>query len=251
MWRYFHGEAFVTTGGKAQNRQQATSDSDTTTMSTAVEARPIRQPSGLIRLLGTFGAMKRQIFGPCYDPYQRDEVVQEEQEQRGGATNQQELKEAHVERPTKGRRSLTSIVVNTISNMACGLFWDTTTAQPPTSSAWENRMQEAERLIRGICSQNQQQQRDSINNPSGWGLPLNAAVAYQFAVEEDNSKWGLVNKEDLKVCFLALMPPPKPKRTYIAIQEVPTPLGLPVGVPHNYQHSRTHHHLFHDAVVLP
>ncbi|KAI9498293.1 hypothetical protein BDB00DRAFT_799726, partial [Zychaea mexicana] len=192
--------------------------------------------------------MKRQISGLCYDPHQRNQ-------------------------------SLTSIIVNTISTMAYELFWNTTSAQPPvaitcfnekqqqhhhsrrrplfrgrdidfthfkTSSAWENRMQEAERLIRDICLQNQQQQRNSINDPSARGLPRNAALAYQLAVEEDNNKWGLVNKEDLEVCFLALMPPPKPKCTYVTIPEASTPPG----VPHNYQHPRNHHHLFHDAVVL-
>ncbi|KAI9490627.1 hypothetical protein BDB00DRAFT_875092 [Zychaea mexicana] len=266
MWKYLLGKVFVTTGGKAQNQQQATSDSDTTTMATAVETRP-SQPSGLMGLLGIFGTMKRQIFGPCYDPYQRDQVAQKKQEQE----------EARDERPTKGCWSLTSLIVNNISTMAYELFWNTTSAQPPvavtsfnekqqqhhhsrrhslfrgrdidfthfkTSSAWENRMQEAERLIRGICLQNQQQQRDSINDPSAWAV--NAALAYQLALEEDNNKWGLVNKEDLEVCFLALTPPPKPKRTYVTIPEASTPPG----VPHNYQHPRNHPHLFHDAVVL-
>ncbi|KAI9492221.1 hypothetical protein BDB00DRAFT_829719, partial [Zychaea mexicana] len=196
--------------------------------------------------------MKRQIFGPSYDPYQRDQVAKEQQEQGGavvvGATNQQEQEqeEARDERPTKRRRSLTSLVVNTISTMAYELFWNTTTTtaaaaqRPPaavtsfnekqqqqhhhsrrrplfrgrdidfthfkTSSAWENRMQQAERFIRGVCLQSQQQQReqyqDCINDPSEWGLPPYAAQAYRLAVEEDNSKWGLVNKEDLDVCFL-------------------------------------------------
>ncbi|KAI9475346.1 hypothetical protein BDB00DRAFT_859928, partial [Zychaea mexicana] len=196
--------------------------------------------------------MKRQIFGPCYDPYQRDQVAQKKQEQE----------EARDERPTKGCWSLTSLIVNNISTMAYELFWNTTSAQPPvavtsfnvkqqqhhhsrrhslfrgrdidfthfkTSSAWENRMQEAERSIRGICLQSQQQQRD-----------------YRLAVEEEDSRWGLVDEKDLEVCFLAPMPPPEPKRTYIIIREVPTPPG----VPHYYQHPRTYRHLFHEAVVL-
>ncbi|KAI9499682.1 hypothetical protein BDB00DRAFT_795104, partial [Zychaea mexicana] len=188
--------------------------------------------------------MKRQIFGPCYDPYHRGQ------------------------RPTKGHWSLNSMFVSTISTVAYELFGNTTTAQPPTAVASFNekqlqhhhsrrrplfrgrdidfthfktsyayRMQKAERFIR-------EQDYDILRDPSAWGLPPGAADNYRLAVEEEDSRWGLVYEKDLEVCFLAPIPSPEPKRTYIIIPEAPTPPAVPVG------HPRTCRHLFHNAVVL-
>ncbi|KAI8148060.1 hypothetical protein BJV82DRAFT_664394 [Fennellomyces sp. T-0311] len=194
MSKRFHGEAFVTTGGKAKVTN---------------EARAIRQPR---RMLAKLGSFKRQLFG-SYDPYQRDQVKEKEEEARD-------------ERPTKRRRSLTSALMSGLSAVAYELFWHTDDEKKrllrgrdidfshfQTSSAWESRLQQAEQFIRRVCLQSQQQQRQQRTEASSFGLPPFAAEAYRRAVEEDNSKWGLVSKEDYEVCFLPTIPPPKPKRS--------------------------------------
>ena len=217
MSKRFHGEAFVTDNTNASACDKLLDDEQQ-------NIRPIRQPRRMKRLLGT---VKRQIFGSSYDPYQRDQVVNENEE---GET-------ARDERPSKRRRSIASTLMNSISTVAYELFWNT---GPPTitdekqyihhyrrrqhqqkilrgrdidfshfqtSSSWELRLQQAEQFIRRVCLQSQQQQqqerRQRNNESSSWfGLPPFAAEAYRRAVEEDNNKWGFVNKEDYEVCFL-------------------------------------------------
>ncbi|KAG2216122.1 hypothetical protein INT45_011322 [Circinella minor] len=246
MSKRFYGQAFVTDTTNVSVDGKLLDDEQT--------IRPIRQPRRMKRLLGT---VKRQIFGSSYDPYQRDQVVKEKNEE--GET-------ARDERPTKRRRSIASTLINSISTVAYELFWNT---GPPsitdekqhlhhyrrrqhqqkilrgrdidfshfqTSSAWELRLQQAEQFIRRVClqSQQQQQERQQRNNESSswFGLPPFAAEAYRRAVEEDNNKWGLVSKEDYEVCFLPTVPPPKPKRNIQQQQPI---------VP-QYQYIHNYHH---------
>ncbi|KAI9494250.1 hypothetical protein BDB00DRAFT_871576 [Zychaea mexicana] len=134
-------------------------------MATAVEARPC-PPSSLMGLLGIFGTMKRQIFGPCYDPYHNSTTI----------------------------RDVVHSSVSGLSTLHISRHHTLTECE------------KAERFIRGV------------------------AENYRLAVEEEDSRWGLVDEKDLEVSFLAPMPSPEAKRTHIIFREVPTPPAVPVGV---------------------
>ncbi|KAL1930581.1 hypothetical protein VTP01DRAFT_10743 [Rhizomucor pusillus] len=198
--------------------------------SSATEKRTILTPRFRLNLSNRLASFRRHFMEPAYyDPYQREQVGKEAQSSSSSSSSDDEPCDP---RPAKKRRSITSVILNRVVNgfwYGSAIAYDYLWAKRPDalpkpemrgrgvdfdlfhkyhSPGWDERMQRAERQIRQLYMERQQ---------NVFGMPVLAAAAFSLATEDDKNRWGLVSKDNLDVSFLPFpCAPPKPKRTYAA-----------------------------------